>query len=272
MTKDQKLGQLRALLTALGSSLATWGFLDPAGGAWAPAVGILIAGFSMTWGILHHRDPKKPGRLSWSLVRKFLNIAGSAAATYGFTSPERAESLVAVLALLGPVFAWFFTIVDNDEGPGAITGGPGVGMILLLLAGTMFLPSCGTGGLALDVDRFGCIGTATSYQGQNYTVRVCPDGTQKFEWENPEGIDFRAVRPQGEGSFVIQYGDAEADEWFEWGSKSAVDPGFVPEEVSGPAERPIVLPTISSAGWPSGYGSGFMLRDRGARPCHHPLS
>ena len=58
MNKDQALGQLRAFLTALGTILATWGISD--GNQWAPIIGVIIAGYSLTWGLLHHRDPNTP--------------------------------------------------------------------------------------------------------------------------------------------------------------------------------------------------------------------
>ena len=98
MTKDQFLGQIRAILTAAGSALATWGLDD--GNAWAPIVGIILALVSCTWGLLHHRDPATPGVVSWSAVRKLLNLIGSAAVTYGFLNPEKVGSIEAVAAAL----------------------------------------------------------------------------------------------------------------------------------------------------------------------------
>lgn len=113
MTKQQKLGALRALLTAIGASLATWGFDD--GNSWAPATGALIAIISATWGVLHHKDPNVPSTIRWSLVRKAVNALGAAAATYGYLNPEKVAGIEMVVATLGPVLAIVFSCVDNRE-------------------------------------------------------------------------------------------------------------------------------------------------------------
>ncbi len=113
MTKDQQFGQLRALLLAIGSALATWGFSD--GNQWAPAIGIILAGWSFTWGLLHHRDPAKPGTVSWSLFRKFVNATCVAMVTYGWCNPEKADAFLKILPLLGPVLAARWSWIDNSE-------------------------------------------------------------------------------------------------------------------------------------------------------------
>lgn len=115
MDTNPTLGQIRAILTALGAALTVWGLHDPSGQAWMPIVGILMAFLSLTWGILHHRDPRKPGRISWSLFRKFLNITGTAAVTYGVMHPERFTSLETLIAALGPILAASFSWIDNSE-------------------------------------------------------------------------------------------------------------------------------------------------------------
>lgn len=107
MTKDQKLGQFRALLTTLAGVLVAWGLND--GHGWMPVVGVFLAIFSLVGGIRTHLDPNKPGGVAWSLIRKLLNAAGAAAVTYGFTSPEQAESAAHLVGALGPVLAGFFS-------------------------------------------------------------------------------------------------------------------------------------------------------------------
>ena len=115
MTTSQKLGQIRALLTALGSVLTVYGLSDPAGQSWMILIGVIMAFISLTWGVLHHRDPQNPGRISWSLFRKFANLAGTAAVTYGIMHPDRVDSLEVLLAALGPILASSFSWIDNSE-------------------------------------------------------------------------------------------------------------------------------------------------------------
>lgn len=113
MNREQTLGQIRAALTALGTVLATWGWND--GHQWAPAAGIIVALVSVTWGLLHHRSPETPGRLSWSLVRKSWNIIGTAALTYGYLNPEKFQGIEILLATTGPLLASVFSWIDNSE-------------------------------------------------------------------------------------------------------------------------------------------------------------
>lgn len=112
MTKDQTLGQLRTALTALGTVLATWGIND--GNAWAPVTGAILALISVTWGILHHKDTATPGTLKWSLVRKLVNILGSAGITYGFLNSEKVQGIEMLVAAAGPLLAAAFSWIDNE--------------------------------------------------------------------------------------------------------------------------------------------------------------
>lgn len=138
MKKEQALGQLRAFLTALGTILATWGVND--GNQWAPVVGVIIAGYSLTWGLLHHKDPATPGRMSWSLFRKFINIAGSAALTYGVLNPERFSTIGPLVAALGPLLAARFSWIDNTDDD--TTPPPAVPVWLLIASLACLFPSC----------------------------------------------------------------------------------------------------------------------------------
>lgn len=140
MTKDQFQGQLREVLAAAGTALATWGVSD--GHQWDPVAGVIAALVSVTWGVLHHRDPDKPGRLRWSLVRKLANVTGAAVVTYGFVSPEKVDSLLAMLAVIGPMLALAFSFIDNDDGKGG-RGGTSC-WIFLLASLSLLLPGCGT--------------------------------------------------------------------------------------------------------------------------------
>jgi len=101
--KDKWLSQLRAILTAAGSALTTWGLND--GNNWAPVAGVILALVSLLWGVAFHRDPANPGKIKWSLVRKFFNAAGTALVTYGVINPDKVDSVVALLAVLGPMLA-----------------------------------------------------------------------------------------------------------------------------------------------------------------------
>lgn len=112
MTKAQTLGQIRTALTALGTVLATWGITE--GHAWAPIVGIIIALLSATWGLLHHKNATTPGTLKWSLVRKTVNILGSAGITYGFLNTEKVQGIEMLVAALGPLLAAAFSWIDNE--------------------------------------------------------------------------------------------------------------------------------------------------------------
>ncbi len=114
MKKEQMLGQLRAVLSALGSAIAVWGFTDPAGEDWQGAVGAILIAVSLVWGLVHHRDPGAPGRLSWSLLRKLVNVLGTMAVTYGFLHPEKVEVIGVIVASLGPLFASLWSWVDNS--------------------------------------------------------------------------------------------------------------------------------------------------------------
>jgi hypothetical protein len=137
MTKNQTLGQLRALLTAIGTVLTTWGITD--GNQWAPVVGVIIAGISLTWGWLHHKDPATPSTLEWSLVRKFVNIAGSAAVTYGILNPDRVGAIATTVAALGPLLAASYSWIANSDDD---TTPPAIPVWLFLIALTPFLHSC----------------------------------------------------------------------------------------------------------------------------------
>jgi len=155
MKKDQLLGQIRTALTALGTMLATWGVND--GNQWAPVTGLVIAILSATWGILHHRDPATPGKLSWSLVRKALNAAGAAAITYGYLNPEKVQGIEMLFAAMGPLAASMFSWIDNSADD--IPPGPD-GLHILLLLGTLcfLLPGCAGVPLRVDSD-FGTLTT-----------------------------------------------------------------------------------------------------------------
>lgn len=159
MTKEQTLGQIRAALTAAGTVLATWGIND--GNAWAPIVGGIVAVLSVTWGLLHHRDPLTQGQLKWSVLRKCVNVLGSAGITYGLLNPEKVEGVDALLAALGPLLASVWSWIDNepdtdlDDGPGDIH--------LLLLIGAvslLLLPGCAEFPITGRIDtEFGSITT-----------------------------------------------------------------------------------------------------------------
>jgi hypothetical protein len=143
MSKAQTLGLVGSTLTATGTVLATWGIND--GHQWAPIVGIVLALVSLTWGLLHHKDPATPGTLKWSLVRKTINVAGSAAITYGFLNPERVQGIEVLAASLGPLLAAWFSWIDNETTAGD-DGDPGPDGLHLLLAliclTALLLPSC----------------------------------------------------------------------------------------------------------------------------------
>lgn len=145
MTKNQQLGQLRAILLAVGSALTTWGLSD--GNQWAPVIGVILAIWSLTWGLLHHKDPANPGTLSWSLVRKLANALGAAAVTYGWCHPDKVDAIVKILPLLGPALAGWFSWISNapEEGDdGGPYDGPN-GVASLIAIGFLFfflLPSC----------------------------------------------------------------------------------------------------------------------------------
>ena len=139
MNKDQTLGQIRAFLTAAGAALATWGIND--GNAWVPVVGVLVAVISVTWGLLHHKDPATQGTLQWSLVRKLLNVAGSAAITYGILNPEKVQGLEMLAATLGPLLASMCSWIDNSS-DGDPDDGPPTHLWILAGAAILFLPSC----------------------------------------------------------------------------------------------------------------------------------
>ncbi len=151
MTKQQKLGTFRAVLTALGASLATWGISD--GNQWAPVTGAILAVISATWGVLHHRDPATPSTIRWSLVRKAASAIGAALVTYGFLNPERVAGLEMLIASFGPLLALWFSKIDNSPGDDDDDDGFGepdpprrgdVGLWLIFLALTSFLlmPGC----------------------------------------------------------------------------------------------------------------------------------
>lgn len=106
-----------------------------------------------------------------------------------------------------------------------------LGLYIPVIALVLALPGCGTLN-SLMIDPDGCLGVTVERDGQRYTVATCPDDTRKIQWSNPEGVDFRAILPQGHGDWVIEYGNADAGEWLQWGAKAAVDPGTIPSEIS----------------------------------------
>lgn len=145
MTKEQKLASLRAVMTSAGAMLATWGFTDPASGAWMPVVGIVIAAVSAGWGVVFHRDPDNPGKLRWSLVRKLANATGTALVTYGFVSDGKAESMMDFIGTIGPFLAMFFAWIDNDDDPTGLGDFGGMGPAIILFLATMLLSGCVVG-------------------------------------------------------------------------------------------------------------------------------
>ena len=162
MKKEQTLGALRAFLTTLGSALATWGLADPAGGAWAPVTGLILAAASLVWGTWFHRDPATPGRLRWSLVRKLGNALFTALVTYGVTSSETAATADLLLANLGPLLvAMGFSVADNQApsgnggGKGSPPGSSGGGATLLLLALAALLATGLLTGCSATIDENG---------------------------------------------------------------------------------------------------------------------
>lgn len=142
MNKPQLLGLLRGLFTAFGTMLAVHGLSD--GNNWQPVAGIGLALASLFYGMLYHKDPENPGKLRWSLVRKLVNVTGSAMVMYGYTRPEKVEAIVAAVAAMGPFFALFFSFVDNttpdDDEPFDIKKVPL--WLLLACAGCLLLPGC----------------------------------------------------------------------------------------------------------------------------------
>jgi hypothetical protein len=112
MTKSQKLGLLRGLLTSIGAAMATYGIND--GQQFLPVIGFILAGVSLGWGVLWHRDPAKPGKIKWSLVRKFANAGLTACATYGWMHPDQASGILMLIANLGPVIAMYASWIDNS--------------------------------------------------------------------------------------------------------------------------------------------------------------
>lgn len=146
MTKSQHLGVLRAVLTSLGAVLATYGIQD--GNAWLPVIGVILTGFSLGWGVIWHKDPAKPGKLKWSLLRKFSNAVLSACATYGWMHPDQASGVLMLVSNLGPLIAMYASWIDNgpedpedlDDEPPSF-GGP-LKILLLLAACSFLLPGC----------------------------------------------------------------------------------------------------------------------------------
>lgn len=112
MNKSQYLGILRAFLTSLGAVLVTFGVTD--GHAFLPIVGIVLSLVSLGWGVLWHRDPHKPGKIQWSLIRKFCNAVTSALATYGFLHPGQVSGVMMLVATLGPLLAVHLSFIDNS--------------------------------------------------------------------------------------------------------------------------------------------------------------
>lgn len=160
MNKDQFLGQLRAVLTAGGTALATWGLTD--GNQWAPVSGVILAVVSLGWGLLWHRDPANPGKLKWSLVRKLANVTGAALVTYGFVAPGKVDSMVSFLAAFGPLLASLFSFIDNGENDNDESdGGFPYGIMVLVVAASFLLPGCGT---TLGIDHEGNLEILIPYE------------------------------------------------------------------------------------------------------------
>lgn len=158
MSKEQFLGQFRAILTALGTVLTTWGISD--GNNWTPAIGVILVVASIVWGLVHHKDPQTAGQLSWSLVRKLVNVAGTAAVTYGLTSPEKVNGVAMLVATAGPFLAAWFSWIDNSESNDSNIDG--LNILIALLAVTALLPGCS--GLTLTaVTPYGDVSTTDGH-------------------------------------------------------------------------------------------------------------
>ena len=131
--KEQYLGQVRALLTALGSVLVVFGMHY--GHAWEPVIGTLMVGASLAWGLYH-----KEGWDAFSSgFRKLVNAAGSAAVTYGVLSPEKSG---AILGLVGPVLVLFGSWRANESRRPVDPDKEFWGLLMLLMAlGLCLLPT-----------------------------------------------------------------------------------------------------------------------------------
>lgn len=183
MNKEQALGQLRAALTASGTVLTTWGVSD--GNLWAPVIGVLLAGYSFTWGLLHHKDPSTSGGVSWSLLRKLVNAVGTALVTYGVLNPERLDAIAVLIAALGPLLAsrysWIDNKLPNDEPP---SNPPAVLSLLLLLPLCVLLSSCSlpfTARIVYTDETTGGTAEMTATPGQRPTLTLDPFGTRSVE-------------------------------------------------------------------------------------------
>jgi|GEM_PF-5146928 len=232
MKKEQALGQLRALLTACGTVLATWGFTD--GHQWQPVVGVIMVLYSLTWGLLHHKDPSKPGSLSWSLVRKAVNIIGTALVTYGFVSPEKIESLVPLVAALGPILASMFSFIGNDDGKKSPPPG-GMVLPLFILPMLLFLPGCSTPA-EIRFTPDGCVMAGQKVPGYPNMVwfGACNDNRWAAEWtvEQLDGATLQTVRLEyNTVSEETRFLYLTEEGWIEWSSKSGIVIGPVPEPV-----------------------------------------
>ena len=126
------LGQLRALLTVVGTALATFGYHR--GYSWEPVIGVVALMASLGWSVYY----KEGWEAIQSVIRKIASAIGTGVVVYGMMTPEKSEALVGIV---GPLMAMFGSWKAN--------GGkfPPVGTGVKLLLAVMLVAGALVGGL-----------------------------------------------------------------------------------------------------------------------------
>lgn len=229
MKKEQILGQLRFLLTATGTALATWGFTD--GHSWEPVIGIIMVLFSLTWGFLYHKKPGSSGKVYWSLVRKAVNIIGTALVTYGYVDTGKVESIDQIVAALGPILAGLFSFIGNGDGKVSVNKFNN----LILMAFVAFGLSACSNSSTTRITPDGCIMFGQKVPDYPNVVwfGACNDNRWVAEWEalQMDGETLQKVRAEYSEEFGVVFKYAVDGGWIEWSSKSGIVIGAIPAPV-----------------------------------------
>jgi hypothetical protein len=127
MNKEQTLGLVREILTAIGA-LAFASFTG-----WESIAGLIILIFSIAWSFYYHEGLETIG----TGIRKLLSVAPAVAVELGLLSTEKATSLIALLLPLFSMVWSYFINGDNKFKPNNL------GLWILFFAMSfLVLPSC----------------------------------------------------------------------------------------------------------------------------------
>ena len=239
MKKEQLLGLIREILTAVGAGLVTFGVQAPQV-VIESVIGALMVLAGIGWALYANEGTQT----IFTLFRKLLSAGGGVAVAFGLMTPEKVEAL---LGALGPIIALVWSIHSKGGTLPPITSA----IMLFLALGSFGLTSC-----AIELTPDGCVLGTYSKSGYNYKAGPCmgEDGEidrARIQWETPDDQLVRATffKENMSAGPLVEY-RTKGGIWIEWSAKSGVIIGPIPpgldEAITNPG-TPIDLEAIEDA-------------------------